>query len=53
MAARDESIIIKPLEFTTVEEVAKKSATARGAFYDSKTRPAEFRKLQLRKLYWA
>jgi beta-apo-4'-carotenal oxygenase len=53
MAARDESINIKPLEFTSVEEVAKKSATARGAFYDSKTRSPDFRKLQLRKLYWA
>ncbi|KAH8701908.1 putative aldehyde dehydrogenase [Talaromyces proteolyticus] len=53
MVVRDESIKFKPLDFTPVEAIQKKAAAARGAFYDSKTRPAEFRKLQLRKLYWA
>ncbi|KUL92162.1 hypothetical protein ZTR_02449 [Talaromyces verruculosus] len=53
MVVLDESIKIRPLEYTPVETIQKKIAVARDAFYDSKTRPVEFRKLQLRKLYWA
>jgi beta-apo-4'-carotenal oxygenase len=52
MVVNDESINIRPLEYTPVETIQKKVAVARDAFYDSKTRPVEFRKLQLRKLYW-
>lgn len=53
MVVNDESIKIRPLEYTPVETIQKKVAVARESFYDSKTRPVEFRKLQLRKLYWA
>ncbi|EED17703.1 aldehyde dehydrogenase, putative [Talaromyces stipitatus ATCC 10500] len=53
MVVTNESIKIHPLEYTPVETIQKKIAVLKDSFYDSKTRPVEFRKLQLRKLYWA
>lgn len=52
MGVINESIKIRPLDFTPVETIQQNVSTARESFYDSKTRPVEFRKVQLRKLYW-
>lgn len=53
MVVNDESIKIRPLEYTPVETIQQNVSILRESFYNSKTRPVEFRKLQLRKLYWA
>lgn len=53
MATTNESIKIRPLEYTPEDAIHKKVAELKETFYDSKTRPVEFRKVQLRKLYWA
>lgn len=41
------------LKFTPVEEIKDRVNTVRTTFFQHKTRPVEFRLLQLRKLYWA
>lgn len=47
------AIEIPPLEYTPVQEIPSKVATVRESFFQRKTRPIEFRKVVLRKLYWA
>ena len=44
---------IAPLEFTPIDQIPRKVATLRESFSRRKTRPIEFRKVVLRKLYWA
>ncbi|OKL64500.1 hypothetical protein UA08_00605 [Talaromyces atroroseus] len=53
MVVNNESIKIRPLEYSPVETIQRNVSVLKDSFYNSKTRPAEFRKLQLRKLYWA
>jgi beta-apo-4'-carotenal oxygenase len=47
------TIVLPELQATPIDDIAKKVATAKQAFYEQKTRPVEFRLVQLRKLYWA
>ena len=44
---------IPPFEHTSMDAIAPTCATVRQTFLSHKTRPLEFRILQLRKLYWA
>jgi hypothetical protein len=53
MVVRDKSMNIEILEFTPAEKIEQTIATVRESFFDSKTRLTDFRKTQLRKLYWA
>lgn len=41
------------LQFTSLEDIPARVATAQKAFLAHKTRDVEFRLVQLRKLYWA
>ncbi|KAF1950616.1 aldehyde dehydrogenase [Byssothecium circinans] len=44
---------IAPFENTPIEELTAACSTVRTSFLSHKTRPLEFRLVQLRKLYWA
>lgn len=46
-------VSIPDLQFTSLEDIPARIATARKAFLEHKTRDVEFRLVQLRKLYWA
>lgn len=46
-------IDIPPLQSTPVDEISARVAKVRASFFEHKTRPVEFRLVQLRKLYWA
>jgi beta-apo-4'-carotenal oxygenase len=46
-------IEIPALQATPVQEIHDKVAKVRATFFEHKTRPVEFRLVQLRKLYWA
>lgn len=41
------------LQYTSLDEIPTRIATAQKAFLENKTRDVEFRLVQLRKLYWA
>ena len=45
--------VVPELVETPVEDVSKGVAELKNTFYEGKTRPVEFRLVQLRKLYWA
>ncbi|KAL1966762.1 hypothetical protein VTN77DRAFT_3959 [Rasamsonia byssochlamydoides] len=47
------TIDIPPLQPTPVDEIHARIAKVRASFFEHKTRPVEFRLVQLRKLYWA
>lgn len=49
----NKSINIPPIQFTPTEAIHDQVELVRNSFLDRKTRSVEFRKLQLRKLYWA
>ena len=44
---------IPDLEYTAVDDIPSIAGRLRSTFYTHKTRPLEFRLVQLRKLYWA
>ena len=45
-------VTLPPFEHTPVESIASRVSTIRASFLLHKTRPLEFRLVQLRKLYW-
>ncbi len=47
------TVTIAPFEATAVDAIPKIASTARGVFRTHKTKSLEWRKVQLRKLYWA
>jgi len=47
------AVTIPPFEATAVEAIPKIASTARGVFRTHKTKDLEWRRVQLRKLYWA
>ena len=49
---QDDMATIPDLEFTKVEAIPKIVNGVRETFHTHKTRPLEFRLVQLRKLYW-
>ncbi len=47
------AVTIPPFEATAVDAIPKIASTARGVFRTHKTKDLEWRRVQLRKLYWA
>ncbi len=47
------TVTIPPFEATAVDAIPKIASTARGVFRTHKTKDLEWRRVQLRKLYWA
>lgn len=44
---------IPEIKYTPLEEIPQRVAKLRDSFNENKTRPVEYRLVQLRKLYWA